>query len=151
MAALGADKITNQWGDTAVMALEALPVKANTNIWGGSIVVSDAGYAAPGRTATGLKAVGVAIKQFDNRTAATGGVAGAITATLRTGTWKVGNSAAGDAIAQADYGKLCYLVDDQTVAKTDGTGTRSVAGVIKGVDADGGVWVQVGVTAVAAA
>jgi len=32
-------------------------------------------------------------------------------------------------------------VDDQTVALTDGTGARSRAGIIAGVDSDG-VWVQ---------
>ena len=33
------------------------------------------------------------------------------------------------------------MVDDQTVAKTDGTGTRSAAGVVVNVDALG-VWVD---------
>jgi hypothetical protein len=32
-------------------------------------------------------------------------------------------------------------VDDQTVAKTDGSTTRSVAGIVRGVDTDG-VWVE---------
>jgi hypothetical protein len=41
----------------------------------------------------------------------------------------------------ADVGKQCYLVDDQTVAKTDGTNTRSPAGFVRDVDADG-VWVE---------
>ena len=50
---------------------------------------------------------------------------------------------AGDLIAQADVGADCYIVDDQTVAKTNGTNTRSVAGKIIAVDADG-VWVKIG-------
>ena len=33
-------------------------------------------------------------------------------------------------------------VDDQTVAKTDGTGTRSRAGIVDGIEASGGVWVR---------
>ena len=49
-----------------------------------------------------------------------------------------------DLIAQADAGSDCYIVDDQTVAKTSGTNTRSRAGIVLAVDADGGVWVQVG-------
>ena len=44
---------------------------------------------------------------------------------------------------QADVGADCYIVDDQTVAKTNGTNTRSVAGKIIAVDADG-VWVKLG-------
>lgn len=60
----------------------------------------------------------------------------------RIGIFKYTNSAAADAIAADDIGKACYLVDDQTVALTDGTGTRSRAGIIDGVDSDGGVWVS---------
>ncbi|MCY1460857.1 hypothetical protein D9M71_784510 [compost metagenome] len=52
------------------------------------------------------------------------------------------NSAAGDEITRADIGATAYIVDDQTVAKTDGTSTRSVAGTIRDVDSDG-VWVEI--------
>ncbi len=45
-----------------------------------------------------------------------------------------------DAITFDDIGATCYVVDDQTVALTNGTGTRSVAGKIHDVDA-AGVWV----------
>ena len=148
--ALSGNTVRANWGDEAANTLAALPVKANVNLWAHGLVVSDAGYAAPGRVATGLIAVGVAVKQFDNRTAATGGAAGAITATIRRGTFKFKNSAAGDAIAQTDFGKLAYIIDNETVAKTDGTGARSVAGIVEGVDADGGVWITVGLRAVAA-
>lgn len=60
----------------------------------------------------------------------------------RAGIFKYLNSAAADQIAADDIGKACYIVDDQTVALTDGTGTRSRAGVIFGVDPDDGVWVS---------
>ena len=50
---------------------------------------------------------------------------------------------AADAIVRADVGADCYIVDDQTVAKTNGSNTRSVAGKIIAVDADG-VWVKIG-------
>ena len=39
---------------------------------------------------------------------------------------------------------VCYIVDDQTVAKTDGSSARSKAGTIVNVD-DQGVWVRIGV------
>ena len=51
------------------------------------------------------------------------------------------NSASADLISLADIGADCYIVDDQTVAKTSGTNTRSVAGKVFDVDADG-VWVD---------
>jgi hypothetical protein len=34
------------------------------------------------------------------------------------------------------------VVDDQTVAKTNGSSTRSVAGIVRQVDSDG-VWVEI--------
>ena len=35
------------------------------------------------------------------------------------------NSASGDLITAAEVGSDCYIVDDQTVAKTNGSSTRS--------------------------
>ncbi len=115
------------------------PVKASVKPIQGGIAVLDAGYAAPGTTATGLIAVGRFEETVDN----TGGANGALSVLVKRGTFKFGNSPAGDLIVQADVGADCYIVDDQTVAKTSGANTRSVAGKIIAVDADG-VWVKVG-------
>lgn len=114
------------------------PVKGSTTCYGGGLAVLNAGYAAPGTAATGLVAIG----RFEESVANTG-ADGAVKVRVKRGTFKFLNSAAGDAIAQADVGADCYIVDDQTVAKTNGTNTRSRAGKIEGVDADG-VWVQLG-------
>lgn len=112
------------------------PVKANTKIWQGSLAVLDAGYAAPGRTATGLQCLGRAAETVDN----TGGAAGDELIKIEPGVFRWANS---DSIAQSDVGQLAYIVDDQTVAKGDGSGTRSIAGTIMGVDSSG-VWVLSG-------
>ncbi|HRQ57656.1 MAG TPA: hypothetical protein PLN31_09565 [Azoarcus taiwanensis] len=114
-----------------------LLVKAATTVHQGSLVVVDAGYAAPGRTATGLVAAG---RAEDSATAVGAGDA---VVRVRRGTFRFGNSAAGDLIAQPDVGADCYIVDDQTVAKTHATNTRSRAGIVIAVD-DDGVWVQIG-------
>jgi hypothetical protein len=58
------------------------------------------------------------------------------------------NSAAADAIANDDAGKLCYIVDDATVALTDGTATRSKAGTVYKVDSNSKVWVAIDPTKV---
>lgn len=114
------------------------PVAANTRIYAGSMVaINAAGFAVPGATSTTLKAAGVAERRADNST----GAAGDIRVRLRKGAHRFGNSAAADAIALADIGSVCYMVDDQTVAKTNGTNTRSAAGTVFDVDADG-VWVN---------
>ena len=62
------------------------------------------------------------------------GDARALDVEVERGVFAFDNSTAGDAIAQADVGNNAYIVDDQTVAKTDGGGTRSIAGVIEGFD-----------------
>lgn len=113
------------------------PIKAATACIQGGLAVLDAGYAAPGRTATGLIAVGLFTES------ATAVAAGDAIARVERGIFKFANSSAGDLIAQANVGADCYIVDDQTVALTNGGATRSRAGQVTAVDADG-VWVQVG-------
>lgn len=115
----------------------ALPVAASTTIHAGAIVcVNSAGYAVPGSTATTLKAAGVAGKAVRNT-----GAAGAERVEVKKGVYCFGNSTSSDAIALTDIGADCYIVDDQTVAKTSATNTRSIAGKVFDVDADG-VWVE---------
>ncbi len=114
------------------------PVKGSTTIHQGALVVMDAGLAVPGKTATGLTVLGLATYAVVNA-----GADGAEKVTAKRGTFKFVNSGSTDAITAAAIGKDCYIVDDQTVAKTDGTATRSVAGKVIDVDSDG-VWVRVG-------
>jgi hypothetical protein len=53
------------------------------------------------------------------------------------------NSVSADLIANDDAGKLCYVVDDNTVALTSNTNARSIAGIVYKVDASGGVYVAI--------
>ncbi len=116
--------------------LIALLVAANTTIQAGALVAISAGYAVPGSTKTGLVAVG---RAEDSATAV---AAGDVAVRVRGGTFRFENSTA-DPIAQANVGTDCYIVDDQTVAATSGTNSRSRAGIVIEVD-DVGVWVQIG-------
>jgi hypothetical protein len=120
-------------------AILGFPVKGSTKAIQGGLAVLNAGYAAPGTTATGLVALGRFEETVDN----TAGADGALNVTVKAGTFKFANSASADLIAQADVGATCYIVDDQTVAKTNGSSTRSAAGKVVAVDADG-VWVKLG-------
>lgn len=116
----------------------ARPVAGTKKIYEGALVCLNAtGYATPGAVATTLKADGRAKTTVDN----TAGADGALKVEVEKGTFQFANSAAGDAIAIADIGNDCYVVDDQTVAKTSGGATRSIAGKIVDVDAQG-VWVR---------
>lgn len=111
---------------------------AATTIPAGVITCLNAsGLAVNGATSTTLKCVGVSEAKADN----SAGAASAKNVRTRRGCFKFANSASGDLIALADVGADCYIVDNQTVAKTNGSNTRSVAGKIRDVDADG-VWVE---------
>ncbi len=115
------------------------PVAATTKIYAGSLVcINASGYAVPGSTSTTLKARGVAQEQVDN----SAGAAGDKRVETSRGCFPFANSSAGDEVTRADIGGTAYIVDDQTVAKTNGTNTRSAAGVIRDVDSDG-VWVEI--------
>lgn len=127
-------------GDGPVPYILSIPVKASTKIFAGSLVVIDAGYAAPGRIATTLLAVGRAEETVDN----SAGAAGALRVRVRMGVHTFANSAAGDLIAQADRGTSCYIIDDQTVAKTSNGATRSIAGKVIDIMPDGQVAVLMG-------
>jgi hypothetical protein len=118
------------------------PMAANAVLFVGALtVINAAGYLAPGSTAVGLRAAGAATDYVSNA----GGANGAKRGKCRPGIFRYENSAAGDLIAIADVGNDCFIVDDQTVAKTNGGATRSTAGKITDVDAYG-VWVKIGFT-----
>lgn len=117
-------------------------VAASVNCFAGGLAVLDSsGDAKPGVTATGLIAVGRFEQNIDNST----GSAGDVSVNVKGGTFRYANSSAADEITKAEIGRDCYIVDDQTVAKTDGTASRSVAGKIAFVDTLG-VWVALGPT-----
>lgn len=114
-----------------------LPVAQDAIGYAGGIAVLDGGFLKPGETATGLVAVGVLQESYDN----TGGSDGDIGARVDRGIFPFANSGGADEITRTEIGSDCYIVDDQTVAKTSGSSTRSVAGKVFDVDADG-VWVE---------
>lgn len=115
---------------------EPIAILNATKIYKGALVMLDTttGEIEEGATATGKQGLGRATKTVDN--AADGEVL-----EVEAGAFWWANSAAGDAIVAADIGSLCYIVDDQTVAKTDGTSTRSPAGKVMDVHATHGVLV----------
>lgn len=116
------------------------PVAADTVIYTGALACLDAsGNAVPGATATDLTARGVCEERADN----SGGAAGDISAPIRAGVFNFKNSTGADEIDRTHIRSDAYIVDDETVAATSDTDSRSVAGEIVQVDGDG-VWVRVG-------
>ena len=134
MAALSADRNTPaRSGD-----LREPPVKAGAILYAGGMAAIDAtGLAVPAAAVAAHRIIGRTNQRADN----TGGVDGAIRARVDRGIFRFANSASADAIGLKDVGQPCYAVDDQTVALTNGSGARPVAGTIFDVDAQG-VWVK---------
>lgn len=99
------------------------PVATGVKIYAGSLVcINASGYAAPGANTANFKFVGVAQQQVDN----TLGANGAKTVRVkRTGE----HLFKATSIAQADVGKIMYLVDDQTFDESD-PGQGVVCGVL---------------------
>jgi hypothetical protein len=130
---------TTEGRNTKRRAAELLsfPAAASKCLAGTIAVLNASGNAEMGTTATSKIAVGVFEETVDN----SGGSAGDLLAPVRRGCFQFANSASTDALANTDYGATCYIVDNQTVAKTDGSTTRSKAGIVRGVDS-AGVWVE---------
>lgn len=133
MAALTAARMTLTKKD--VMAWDEFPVAGSTTIYAGGMVGLKDGYLVPGSADATIVMMGKALETVANT-----GSAGAKRCKVEFGAFHFGNSSTGDAIAQADVGNFCYVVDDQTVAKTSNSGARPRAGRIEAVDA-GGVFV----------
>jgi hypothetical protein len=120
-------------GDLIVQGMAASVV-----CYAGALIMRNAaGYLTKGATATGSVGVGRAEERK------TGGAnAGDETLKVRPGRFWFKNSTSTDAITVAEIGDLCWIVDDEQVAKTDGTASRSPAGFIEDVSATNGVLVR---------
>lgn len=136
MAALTVNRNTPQRLDPAPVA-RVWGAGANQKLFAGALAMRNAaGWIVAGQTATGLVGVGRNEEYLDN----SAGAAGALSAVIQPGVHRFDNLAA-DAVTIADIGSVCYAVDDQTVARTSDTDTRSPAGIVDDID-DMGVWVR---------
>lgn len=133
MAALSSARATQEILDAKH---RVLPVAAAVRCFQGGIAMLVAGNVQPGAVAANGLGVGVFEYTYDNST----GGAGAMTARVRVGVFKFANAGA-DPVPASQVGQPCFILDDATVAATNGGNTRSVAGVVWQVDADG-VWVK---------
>lgn len=129
----------------------SLGVLAAVQCFQGGLAIAVGGYLRPGRVGQGAdntakaadaatyRAVGVF------RHSALGGATdGAVTVEVENEGWycfKVGT--AGDALTDADIGSVVYIIDDETVGKTNPNSIRARAGILRDVTAEG-AWVEVG-------
>lgn len=136
MTALAANRKTPESDDRFVEE----DVAASVHIYKGALVSLDtSGNLRPARVSTTDRCVGVATQERDNSS----GGAGDLTCRVEAGVFAFENSAGGDEVVAADIGQACYVVDDQTVAKTSNSATRIAAGRVVRVE-NGLVYVAVG-------
>ena len=117
----------------------SFPMAANAAVHAGSMVtLTAAGFARNGLQG-GTRVAGVAQASVSNA----GGLDGAKTVQVKRGCHQFLNHPA-DLVTPAEIGGLCYLVDDETVARTNGGATRVIAGTVMAVEIMGTtstVWV----------
>ena len=134
MAALTSGRLTkSRSGDR-----RNFPAAAGARLFtGGLAALTAAGFLVAASADASLKVVGRSEGDVDNADGADGDIRGE----TELGIFAYDNSSAADEIQISDIGSDAYVVDDQTVALTDGGGTRPVAGKIHDVDA-AGVWID---------
>jgi hypothetical protein len=163
MAALTGPRNAPRLGDTSIPERLSYPIAANIFCHqGGMAALNSSGQAVPAGSGTAATiAIGVFLDETDNTTSSTqgwSGLAGAVNCEIQRGAFAMDNSTSADLIANTNTSLPCYVVDDHTVALTDGNGARKFAGYILGVNvagsnggpnypdgsADGRVYVQIG-------
>jgi len=134
MAALTSDRNTEySLGD-----LLSIPVAAETRIFAGSLVCSNAdGYAVPAADTAGLIFEGVATAQADNRNGADGDLNVVV---RRRGRYRLDCASALD---QSALSAQVYAEDDQTVAVAGDVDNDVAVGVIDKVEGAGDCWVSI--------
>ena len=105
-------------------------------------VVGTNGYALASAAVGGEDQVCIGIWEND---AENDGANGAALGLVRRNKQFLVSNSATDPVTQAELGSQIYIQDNQTVAKTDGAGTRSVAGRFMGFDTEytTHVWVEI--------
>ena len=118
----------------------AVGLAAGAHVYQGSLVaINQAGNLVVASADASLHVVGYAEDEKDN----TDGSAGDLSLRPRRGVIYLANSSSTDALTDADIGRPCFVVDDNTVARTSNGGARPIAGIVEGVDGFG-VAVSVG-------
>ena len=128
--------------DTKSVTLGSTTLKLGTGViaYAGGLVCTDTatGYGVAGQVKTGLVARGIARSTVDN----SAGQAGDKSVAVEEGRFWL-DIYGSDPVTQANVDQPVFIYDDHTIAATDGNAARSVAGVLRAVDAARGALVEV--------
>lgn len=115
------------------------PLKAATTVYRGSIAITRSGYMVPASTPQSTDVTWGIVDKAGPGTADVGpGIVGgtsdgSVTVEIATGSFLVANGTGADAFAQTDVGATCYVIDEKTMGKTNGSNTRPVGGEFLGL------------------
>jgi hypothetical protein len=132
MAALTKDRMTPS---KELGTRQSYPVRAGAKIYLGALVSIDAnGYARPAGDVASEICVGISAGQAGGDEASTvdntGGADGAKFVNVDQGVFDFATSG-GSALVQADVGRSCEVLDDQTVVKAAGVANHVKAGEVR--------------------
>src|SRR3569832_2097478 len=129
-----------------------IPIATFVVLWKGGFAAANAsGYLVPAAATSGLRMAGLVAGQtnrdrYDTTAAGPDGVVadGVKSARIQLGVFPFFNSGT-DPVTQADLLNDVYMVDDQTISRTDGGVGASIAGQLLRIDASPArVWVAIG-------
>lgn len=144
MAALTAQRKIENLNSGLLLPFD-YPTKATKVFYKGALTALDAtGYLVPAGAVAGQRTAGVVDTGQAEKVDTTGQSDGDTSLKVQAGIFAFKNATAGDALTQAQVGKDVFVLDDQTVAKTDGGGARPVAGQLVKFET-GKMWVAVGI------
>lgn len=135
MAALTKDRNTKQRAPGTELSD---PVAAGAVLhYGAQYQLNATGFAVPATATVANKIRGVVMEAVNN----TGGADGAVRVKGRKGIFNMANSTGADELTRADIETVPFVVDDQTVGKTNGGSTRPATGKVVDIDSQG-VWID---------
>jgi len=142
--ALTKDAKITRFGVPSLHEPLSIPLHASTTVYAGSFALT--------ATADGLVKNSASPASTDTvwgviqRQVTCGSSSASVSAEIETGSFYFAAGANSDALVQADIGKVVYVIDEVTVGKTTGSGTRPVAGTLLNIDTTlpGGYAVKVG-------
>lgn len=123
------------------------PVAGEETVYAGTVATTRSGYLVDPTTPAVAtdKVWGLIHKQTTNPSTTDG----AVMCDIETGTFYLACAGSSDALTQADIGAVVYLVDNQTIGKTNGSSSRPEAGTLVNIDLSqpGGYAIKLGTPA----
>jgi len=141
--ALSNDIPTYRVGVEGLHEPEACPLGSAVTVYSGSIALIRAGYLANAsapqstdscRGVIGDPAGGTYVKTGPGIVGNGSQGANGVWVNVLTGSFLMANGTGADALAETDAGATVYVVDEQTVGKTNGSSTRPAAGILLPID-----------------